>query len=255
MEVNDHETKYHPPPGEAIPKSGFIDKFLRYRERVTGKKSIFSFIFQGTILALFGWIPTIFGSTLRAITYRLILGKIGKSCLIEKNVRIAIPSRIFLGARVFIGEYSYIDPKSNRTKIMLGNDVYVSRFCRISSGGSEEYVGEVILEESIHIGQNCYLDGTGKLKIGKDSVLGPNVVILTANHGFRDPKIPIRLQGIIPKPTIIEEDVWLGANVTVLEGVTIGKGSVIGAASLVTKNIPPYSIAVGIPAEVIGQRC
>jgi acetyltransferase-like isoleucine patch superfamily enzyme len=61
-------------------------------------------------------------------------------------------------------------------------------------------------------------------------------------------------ESTIAKPVIVDDDVWLGYNVTVLPGVTIGKGSVIGAGSVVTKNIPPYSIAVGNPCKVIGQR-
>ena len=254
MAIRNYKTKYHPPTGQAIPKGSFFDKFLKYIERVIGKRSIFYFIFQGTSLTLFGGIPTIFGSILRPKVYRYIFGKIGKSCLIEKNVHLAIPSRIFLGDRVFIGEYSYIDPKSIRTKIMLGDDVYISRLCRVSSGGSVDYVGEVLIGDSVHVGQNCYIDGIGKLKIGKDSILGPNVFIVTGNHEFRDPTVPIRLQGVIPKPSIIEEDVWIGANAIVLEGVNIGKGSVIGAGSVVIKDIPPYSIAAGVPAKVIGKR-
>ena len=254
MERRDYKTASHPPTGQAIPKGSFFDKFLKYIKRVTGKRSIFNFIFQGTVLTVFGGLPTIVGSIIRAIVYRVILGKIGKSCLIENNVRLAIPSQIFLGNRVFIGEYSYLDPKSNRTKIVLGNDVYISRLCRISSGSSEEYNGEVIIGDSVHVGQNCFIDGTGKLKIGKDSMLGHNVVFLTGNHEFKNPTIPIRLQGGIPMPIVVGEDVWLGANVIVLGDVTIGKGSVIGAGSVVTKNIPPYSVAIGVPAKVISKR-
>ena len=254
MEPRNYKTKYHPPTGQAIPKGSFFNKFLKYIERVTGKRSIFGFIFQGTILTLFGGLPTIFGSALRAMVYRFILGKIGKSCLIEKNVRLAIPSRIFLGDRVFIGEYSYLNQKTIHTKIILGDDVYISRLCRLSCGSSEDYIGAVLIEDSVSVGQNCFIDGGGKLKIGKDSVLGPNVVFFSGNHEFKDPTIPIRFQGGIPKPIVIEEDVWLGANVIVLGDVTIGKGSVIGAGSVVTKYVPPYSIAVGVPAKVIGKR-
>jgi acetyltransferase-like isoleucine patch superfamily enzyme len=257
MESQNHKIKSgsaHKPTGEAIPKGGFFNKLPKYIERVSGRRSILSFIVQGTILTLLSWVPTIFGSVLRGIAYKAILGKVGKSCLLEKNVRLAVPSRIFIGDRVFIGEYSYIDPKTSDTKIVLGNDVYVSRLCRLSSGSAEDYIGEVFIEDSVHIGQNCFLDGTGKLKIGKDSLLGPNIVFFTGNHDFKDPDIPIRLQGGIQQPIVVEEDVWIGANVVVLGNVTIGKGSVIGAGSVVTGDIPPYSIAFGSPAKVIGQR-
>ena len=74
------------------------------------------------------------------------------------------------------------------------------------------------------------------------------------NHIYDDPKISIRLQGIRANGIKIEDDVWLGVGSTVLDGVTIGKGSVIGAGAVVTKNIPPYSVAVGVPANVIKER-
>ena len=76
----------------------------------------------------------------------------------------------------------------------------------------------------------------------------------TAGHNFERADIPIRNQGHICKNIMIEDVVWLGANVVVLGGVTIGKGCVIGAGSVVTKNIEAYSIAVGVPAKVIKNR-
>ena len=254
MEHQNYKTKYHPPTGQAISKGTFFDNFMKYIERVTGKRSIFIFIFQGSILTLFGWIPTIFGCILRGMIYKAILPKIGKTCLIEKNVHLAIPSRIFLGDRVFIGEYSYLDPKSIRTKLILGNDVYISRLCRLSSGSSEDYIGEVSIADSVHVGQNCFIDGGGKVRIGKETLLGPNVAILSMDHQFDNPEVPIRFQGAVAKPIILDEDVWIAANVVILGGVTIGKGSVVAAGSVVTKDIPPYSIAVGTPAKVVGQR-
>ncbi len=254
MLLHKKEIKDHPPTGQAIPKSSFSNNFFTYIERVTGKRSIIGFIFLGTILLLFEGIPTIFGFIVRGRVYKVILGRIGKSCLVGKNVRLAISSRIFLGDRVVIGEYCYIDPKSIHSKIILGNDVYISRLCRLTSGSSENSIGEVLIGDSVHIGQNCFFDGTGKLMVGKDSVLGPNVSLLTANHEFKDPTIPIRFQGAIAKTITIEEDVWVGANVIVLGSVTIGKGAVIGAGSVVTKNIPPYSIVVGNPAKIVGKR-
>lgn len=244
----------HPPTGQAIPKGSLPKKFYKYVERVTGKKSLSLFLLQGTIFAFFAWLPTIVGSILRGVAYRSILGGIGKSCLIEKGVRLAVPKRIFMGNRTFIGQFSYLDPKVGDTKIVLGDDVYISRLCRISSGSSNKHRGQVVIENNVHVGQNSFLDGTGGLTIGKDSLFGPNVVIMTGNHVFEDPSVPIRLQGGIPKPITIEEDVWLGSNVTVLGGVTVGKGSVVGAGSVVTKNIPPFSITVGNPARIIGRR-
>jgi maltose O-acetyltransferase len=104
------------------------------------------------------------------------------------------------------------------------------------------------------IGYNCFLDGAGGVSIGEDCLIGQNVSIFTANHKFDRKDILIREQGYIRKAVIIGNDVWIGANVIILSGVTIGKGSVIGAGAVVTKDIPLYSIAAGVPAKVIKKR-
>jgi acetyltransferase-like isoleucine patch superfamily enzyme len=85
-------------------------------------------------------------------------------------------------------------------------------------------------------------------------MIGPNVVIISGTHNFKDVTIPIRKQGSVKKRVIIEDNVWLAANVNVMPGVRIGEGSVIGAGAVVTKDIPPYSIAVGVPARIIKSR-
>ena len=80
------------------------------------------------------------------------------------------------------------------------------------------------------------------------------VKIVAVDHVYDDPQRPIREQGITAQGIVIEDDVWLGAGATVVDGVTIGRGSVIGAGAVVTTDMPPYSIAVGIPAKVVKDR-
>ena len=94
------------------------------------------------------------------------------------------------------------------------------------------------------------------IQIGNDVLIGPNCNIVPVNHNIRDRNIPIRLQGYPESKggIVIEDDVWLGASVTILDGVKIGKGAVIGAGSVVTKNIEPYSINFGVPSKKVGFR-
>lgn len=93
-----------------------------------------------------------------------------------------------------------------------------------------------------------------KVEIGNDVQLGPRVTILTGNHNFNDRTSLFRKQGSTYKPVKIEDDVWVGANVTIIPGVTIEKGAVIGAGAVVTKDVEAYSIVGGNPAKVIGCR-
>jgi acetyltransferase-like isoleucine patch superfamily enzyme len=101
------------------------------------------------------------------------------------------------------------------------------------------------------IGTFCHIWGAGGVKIGNDVMIAAHCCITSQGHDISSEKL---CEKIICKKIVIEDDVWLGYNVIVLPGVTIGKGSVIGAGSVVTSNIPPYSIAVGNPARVIKKR-
>ena len=93
------------------------------------------------------------------------------------------------------------------------------------------------------------------LKVGKDVMMGPFVVIIGDSHQFSDRNIPMRLQGIKQYPPVqIADDVWIGARVMILPGLKIGKGAIIGAGAVVTKDVPPYAIFAGNPARMIGSR-
>ena len=94
----------------------------------------------------------------------------------------------------------------------------------------------------------------GRIEIGRNVAIGPFCVIRSADHGFSDTAVPILAQAHVPGPISVEDDCWIGSHVTVTRGVRIGHGSVVGANSVVTRDIPPYSIAVGVPARVVRSR-
>ena len=95
--------------------------------------------------------------------------------------------------------------------------------------------------------------GGGRLFIGNNVMIGPNVVIRTANHAFKRKDIPYNKQGHTYDDIIIKDNVWIGANVVVLSNVIIGENSIIGAGAVVTKEVPPNVISVGIPAVTISK--
>ena len=135
--------------------------------------------------------------------------------------------------------------------IFFSRNVSIGRNSLFSGEGGEIKVGEnTSFNSGVHINASI----CGKIFIGKNCLIGPNVVMRTADHIFNNIDIPMRLQGHKCENIILEEDVWIGANVVITGGVTIGKGCVIGAGSVVTKNIPEFSIAVGVPARVIKSR-
>jgi acetyltransferase-like isoleucine patch superfamily enzyme len=89
------------------------------------------------------------------------------------------------------------------------------------------------------------------IEIGNDVIIGPGVSLFSENHNYKDINTPIRLQGETRKKIVIEDDVWIGANAIILAGVYIGKHSVVGAGSVVTKDVPANSVVVGSPAKLV----
>lgn len=103
------------------------------------------------------------------------------------------------------------------------------------------------------VGINCEMNGP--ISIGKHVMMGPEVVIYTTRHKSDRTDIPMREQGMDkPLPVKIGDDVWIGRRVIILPGVTIGDGCIIGAGAVITKDIPPYSVVVGVPAKVVRRR-
>lgn len=120
--------------------------------------------------------------------------------------------------------------------------------------GKDSSVGGAWMGDYAYFGPKCSFNGP--VVIGALTMLSSEVQVIGQDHDSANAQCPMRLAfPQHPRPvTIIEADCWIGSRVTIMEGVRIGRGSVVGAASVVTKSIPPYSIAVGSPAKVIRKR-
>jgi acetyltransferase-like isoleucine patch superfamily enzyme len=112
---------------------------------------------------------------------------------------------------------------------------------------------KIYIGAGTYINRNTFLDATESLVIGRECGIGPGCYITDHDHGTEIDEAPLG-QSMISKATKIGDRVWIGANVTVLKGVTIGNDAVIGAGSVVTKDIPDGAIAVGNPARVIRYK-
>lgn len=110
-------------------------------------------------------------------------------------------------------------------------------------------VGNLIIRDDTRIGLGNTV--IGPVTIGSRVNLAQGVVVSALNHNYENTEIPIALQGITTQPVVIDDDVWIGANSVVTAGVSIGRHSVIAAGSVVTKSIPPYCVAAGVPAKII----
>ena len=111
---------------------------------------------------------------------------------------------------------------------------------------------EIEIGDYSGLGINCRVGGP--LSIGRDVMMGPDVMIYTRNHGISRVDIPMRLQVAPRKPVVIGDDVWIAARVIILPGVNIGKGALLAAGAVITKDVPEYAIVGGNPANVIKYR-
>lgn len=159
----------------------------------------------------------------------------------------------------------------NKNNIKISNKVKILKSAIIENrfGGSIEILddteildGVIILTYggNIKIGQRCSINaksilyGHGGLNIGNDVLIAGHCMLIPSNHNFHSINKTINSQGNTSKGIVIEDDVWIAHGCSILDGVTIGKGSIIAAGSVVNKNVPPYSIYGGIPAKLLKKR-
>lgn len=128
----------------------------------------------------------------------------------------------------------------------MGDYSTVEDFATVNNGVGPVHIGH---HTRIGIGNTII----GPVTIGNNVILAQNIVMSGLNHNYTDVNQPIYLQGETTAMITIEDDCWLGANVVITAGVTVGKHSVVAAGAVVTKSIPPFSVAVGNPARVIKQ--
>ena len=127
-------------------------------------------------------------------------------------------------------------------------------FCFIYPGAYLTHTYGIRAGRNLHVNGGAFFDGRGGLTVGSNVLVGPNAVLLSSQHHWSDPSLPIVLQGHRLAATTIGDDVWIGANVVVMPGVTIATGTVIGAGSVVTSDTAPYTIVAGVPARHNGDR-
>ena len=193
-------------------------------------------------------------SWLRGLLLRRRFKRCGGRLFIGRKVNILFPRYISCGRNVYLGDYTYINGLS-REGIRLCNNVRIREHVWIQATSSLEDLGRGLeVRENTYIGPRCTLGAGGGITIGSNVTIGAAVDILAENHQFADADVLINEQGVTRKGIAIEDDVWIGNRVIVLDGVRVGQGAVLGAGAVVTKDVPPYTVVVGNPARVVGKR-
>ncbi len=146
-----------------------------------------------------------------------------------------------------------IIPSSRGSRIVIGAHTHIYDFVVIRPVGGS---GDVVIGEHCYINpHSCLYSGNG-IRFGNYVLVAPGCMIVPTNHAYGRRDIPIRHQGFLPSKggVVIEDDVWLGANCTILDGAHIGQGAVIAAGSVVQGKVEPYAVMAGAPAKFIRWR-
>lgn len=224
----------------------------RYKEKVIGKNISYLRLVQYEVSQLISSnLGGGIGYFLRKLLMASSFNRFGKSVILGKGITLRIPGNITIGDNVAIDDYTLLDGGTNEDcRIEIGDQAVISKSCVIQSK-----TGPLVIGRESDIGPHVILTSISSILIEPNVLIAGNCYIGGARYKLEDKETPIMYQDIYSRgPVIIGSGTWLGASVTILDGVKIGRGSVIGAGSVVTKDIPNYSIACGTPAQVIGKR-
>jgi acetyltransferase-like isoleucine patch superfamily enzyme len=223
-----------------------------YSRRIVGAKGFGALMKHEIITSVLASWPGGLGVWLRSQFYPLILREMPRSVRVGAHVILRSPGRISLGAQTYIDSFVHLEGMSKLPDggIDIGNRNYVHNFCVISAA----YYGHVRTGKDCSFNPGTQIFGAGGVEIGDNVLVGGMTSIVGYSHEFDDCTTPIIEQPITAQGISIGSDVWIGAHVTVVDGVSIGDGAVIGAGSVVTHDVPPRVVAVGVPARRLRER-
>lgn len=225
-------------------------KAQKYQEIFLGEKGFAKMLKYELVVTLFGWLPGALGIFLRSIFYPFILGSVGRGVAFGANLAIRHPKKIHIGNNVVIDDNCVLDAKGATNRgIRIGNGVFIGRGTILTC-----HNGDIVLEDNVNIGFNCVISSLSSIVIKKNHLMAAFCYLVGGDHDSDRTDIPVLFQGRSSKGIMVKENVWLGAGVTILDGTTVGRDSIIGAGAVVNKDVPDFAIAAGLPAKFLYDR-
>ena len=224
----------------------------RYREKVLGRGSsllqLVQFEAAQTLVANLGGG---LGYLLRKVSLSSLFKRCGKNLILGKSIILRTPGHIALGDNIAIDDHTLLDGGTGPDcAITIGKGSLISKGSVIQAKNGALHIGE-----DCDIGAHVIITSISSITLENNVLIAGNCYIGGARYNLDDLEAPIMYQGIYSRgPITIGANTWIGASATILDGVIIGKGCVIGAGSTVTKDVPDYAIVVGSPAKIIDSR-
>ena len=225
-------------------------KLKKYQMLILGCSSLKYLLKYECIVGFCSWIPGAAGLLLRSKLYPKLLGKCGRNVSFGVNVVLRHPLKIFIGDDVVVDDHCVLDAKGqNNRGILIGNGVFLGRNTILNCKN-----GDIILEDRVNIGFNSMIFSASQVRVGSDYLIAAYCYLVGGTHRFDDPAVPVLNQARESRGIHLKPGGWLGAHVTVFDGVVIGKNGVIGANSAVNRDIPDFAVAAGVPVRILKER-
>jgi acetyltransferase-like isoleucine patch superfamily enzyme len=223
--------------------------YRRYLRMFVGQEQLGALLRYELLTGCLGPLPGALGYFLRARCYRWLLASIGRGTVLGRSVVLRSPNRIRIGAQVMIDDHVVLDAKGETSSIVLGDRILLGRHSILSCNEATISMGDLV-----SIGPFCFFASKSRISIGSGVSIGSGAHLLAGGHADDDPNVSVLLQARLSKGIVVENNVWIGTGSKILDGVSIGHDSIVGAGSVVTKDVPPWSLVLGNPARMVQKR-
>lgn len=223
-----------------------------YREMTVGDRGWGAWLYYEFVILFFGLLPGALGLVLRRFFYKPLFQEVGRNVIFGRNLNLRQPHKIKIGNNVIIDDDCTLDAKGGSNQgIVFGNLVTVGRFSAIVCKEADISIGS-----HVNIGTNVKIiaANNGKIEIGNSIDIGSGCHFSGGSYDYSDAGQLPSTRRVNTKGICLEDLAWIGAGVIILDGVSIGAKSIIGAGAVVTSDIPANTVAAGVPAKIKSTR-
>ncbi len=225
-------------------------KRQKYEQIVVGRSGWRALLRYELVTLLARRAPGAFGLWLRSRLYPGLLGACGRNVFFGNDITLRHPHKIRIGDDVVVDDGCVLDAKgASNTGIAIGNGVFLGRQTIVTTKD-----GDIVLEDGVNVSAFCTIFSASHVRCGRNTLIAAYTYLVGGGHDLDRTDVAIIDQARPSQGIAIGANCWLGAGVTVLDGVTVGRDAVIGANSVVTRNVEDFAVATGSPAATIRRR-